>query len=161
MKQRPSAEKIRSHFHYDPVTGVFTRLSGKFAGPCGTPNNGYLKTYVGNTPYSVHVLIYVWMTGEWPVGQIDHRDGNGMNNVWANLRVGTIRFNRENLRRASRANRCGFLGVCYIGRSLRKPYRAMIGVDGKSIYLGMFATPEEAHAAYVAAKRELHEGCTL
>ena len=38
---------------------------------------------------------------------------------------------------------------------------ATISVGGRQSYLGTFATPEEAHAAYLAEKREKHQGCTL
>jgi hypothetical protein len=38
---------------------------------------------------------------------------------------------------------------------------ASVWVGGKRVYLGRFDTAEEAHAAYVAAKRRLHQGCTL
>jgi len=34
-------------------------------------------------------------------------------------------------------------------------WRAVIGRNGQVIYLGRFATPQAAHAAYVAAARKL------
>jgi hypothetical protein len=39
--------------------------------------------------------------------------------------------------------------------------RARIAINGHQINLGRFRTAEAAHAAYVDAKRRLHEGCTL
>lgn len=41
------------------------------------------------------------------------------------------------------------------------PESGKIFADGRTRVLGTFETPEAAHTAYVAAKRQLHEGCTL
>jgi hypothetical protein len=51
----------------------------------------------------------------------------------------------------------GFLGVT---RS-RKRWKAHIKVGDKVLHIGTYDTPEEAHAAYLAAKRVLHIGCTI
>ena len=53
------------------------------------------------------------------------------------------------------------LGVRYRKSRISKPYEACIKVNGKNKYLGNYSTPEEAHQAYLTAKRELHEGCTI
>lgn len=34
-------------------------------------------------------------------------------------------------------------------------------VRGQQVYLGSHATVEDAHQAYLRAKRQLHAGCTL
>ena len=50
----------------------------------------------------------------------------------------------------------GIIGVYYApSTSQSKPWRAQIGVDGRVIHLGMFATKEEAAAARLASEREL------
>lgn len=41
-----------------------------------------------------------------------------------------------------------YRGVCGSWNSLRKPWRAAIGHEGRVLYLGSFATPEEAARAY-------------
>ena len=91
------------------------------------------------------------MTGEWCSAVIDHRDGDPSNNRWDNLRRATVSQNNAN-RRLHRNNKCGFKGVVQNpwGRFIASIYK-----NGRRIHLGMFATPEAAHAAYVAAAREL------
>jgi hypothetical protein len=82
---------------------------------------------------------------------IDRRDGDGTNNRWSNLRRATQSQNTANSRRP-RHNTSGYKGV-----SLRRSgrWRAIICNKGRWIYLGTFATPEAAHAVYLAAARKL------
>lgn len=84
---------------------------------------------------------------------VDHIDGDTLNNRRSNLRVATHAENGRNSRR-SRANTSGFKGVWWHRRGSK--WRAGICVAGKKIFLGGFSTPEEAHAAYVAAATVLH-----
>ena len=97
------------------------------------------------------------MTGEWPDGYIDHGNGVRTDNRWANLRAGDRSFNMQNQRRARRDNTTGWLGVSRV----KSRFEAAIQVRGRRFRLGRFDTPEAAHAAYLTAKRKLHEGCTL
>jgi len=96
------------------------------------------------------------MCGEWP-SEIDHINGDKSDNSYRNLREVSRGENMQNKRKAHRNNKTGFLGVA---REAGK-YRARIRVCGKNRSLGMYDTPQQAHQAYLAAKRELHEGCTI
>lgn len=55
-------------------------------------------------------------------------------------------------------NATGLLGV---SKADSRGFRARIFYAGKETHLGTFKTPEDAHAAYLAAKRRLHAGCTI
>lgn len=90
------------------------------------------------------------MTGEWPVDEIDHRDGNPSNNIWGNLRAATRADQLQNTK--DRANGSGYRGVS----RFRNKWQAGIGIGGKRIHLGHFTDPAKAHAAYLAAKAKLH-----
>jgi hypothetical protein len=61
-------------------------------------------------------------------------------------------LNNQNLQGPQRNNKCGFLGVSAHGSR----WRAKIMAYGKHHLIGMFDTAEEAGAAYLKAKRELH-----
>ncbi len=85
--------------------------------------------------------------------QVDHINGNGLDNRRANLRLVTASQNSCN-RRLSIVNTTGFKGVSFHkGRGL---YQASIRLDGRLRFLGRFQTPEEAHKAYCEASEELH-----
>lgn len=158
-----TAERLRELLNYDPETGVFTwRVSrratarpGSVAGTI-TPK-GYRAIWIGAN-YRAHRLAWLYVYGVWPTHEIDHIDGNRANNAIANLRDVTRSVNHENLRRARSDSAHGFLGVSPFKG---KWWKARITVNGKWQHLGTFKTPEEAHAAYLEAKRRLHVGCTI
>jgi hypothetical protein len=83
---------------------------------------------------------------------VDHRDGNGLNNVRCNLRVATHPQNMWN-RRKPRGGKAGLVGVHWDND--RKKWAAVIQVNGKVRRLGRFETPEEGHQAYIEAARQL------
>lgn len=83
--------------------------------------------------------------------QVDHEDGDGLNNRRSNLRFSTQLQNTWNKRRGRR-NTSGFKGVSWHSRDLR--WIAHVGVNFKLMHLGYFATAEEAARAYDKAARE-------
>lgn len=83
--------------------------------------------------------------------EVDHIDGDGLNNVRANLRIVTHAENIQNQRVQTRST-SGYRGVTHFpdaGRWKRnKPWRARIKIDGRDITIGYFATKEEAASAW-------------
>lgn len=159
-----TAARLRELLHYNPDTGEFTRLVqtcgralvGDIAGTDHV--RGYRRIRVENVSHMAHRLAWLHVHGEWPAGLIDHIDGNPGNNRIGNLRVVNSSLNQQNQRRARSDNRqSGLLGV----HPNYKKWSAGIRVNGKRIHLGSFDTPEEAHEAYLKAKRELHPTCTI
>lgn len=155
-----TAELVRRLFEYDPDTGVVTRKislrgKGRVGDVVGSGANGSrLNVVVFYKTYLLHRVIWLWMTGEWPDLDIDHRDTDQSNNRWANLRKATTAQNCQN-RNVSKRSITGFKGVSKAtGRNLAKPFMANIHVDGAHLFLGWFDTAEAANAAYgIAAKQ--------
>jgi hypothetical protein len=79
---------------------------------------------------------------------VDHIDGNGLNNTRSNLRVCSRSENLRNQRLHS-DNTSGFKGVSYHKRD--RKWQARIRVNGKQHFLGYFDTPEAAARAYDTA----------
>jgi hypothetical protein len=95
------------------------------------------------------------MIADAPAGvQVDHRDGDGLNNTRANLRLASGRENQGNRRKQQSTSR--FKGV-----TRRKPthaWRAAIRDNGVLVALGTFASEEDAARAYDAAARRIFGG---
>lgn len=154
---------VESKYLYDPDTGFFhRRLAGgrikqKKSGSINS--NGYRQISVCRTLHSAHRLAWLVMTGEWPSLDVDHINGIRDDNRWVNLRLATRSTNMQNQRAAHSTSMSGLLGAHY-HRGMGK-FAAVIVVDGRKIHIGYFASANEAHAAYVAKKRQIHQGSQL
>lgn len=141
---------------YETLTGSFrwalarpgVRV-GAIAGCAGGPN-GSVVIRLDRQLYLAHRLAWLYMTGEWPEPEVDHRDGDEGNNVWTNLREATRSEQLQNTR--DRPNSSGYRGVS----RFRDRWQACICINGKRMHLGHFTDPAEAHAAYLSAKARLH-----
>lgn len=83
--------------------------------------------------------------------QVDHINGNGLDNRRANLRVVTSSQNHLNTRRY-RTNKSGAKGVHFHKKAGK--YAASIMVNKKPIWLGCFADIQSASTAYEAAAKK-------
>ncbi len=167
MNKRDSitAARVRELFDYEPETGIFRwratgrgrgRVAGGEAGHAR--HDGYVIIFVDTVICFAHRLAWLHVHGEWPPELIDHKDGDRSNNRISNLRPATKATNAHNIRKANKTNRIGLLGV---SQHARGGFTASIVVNMESRYLGYFKTKEDAHAAYISAKRELHAGNML
>lgn len=124
-----------------------------------TINSGYASRkvkHIDGTPGKMmHVYMHRVLLG-LKYGErksVDHRNGNKLDNRLENIRACSQAENCKNTRMRS-TNTSGFKGVSWI--ESRGKWQATIAANGKSIYLGRYKTPEEAHEKYVAAAKELH-----
>lgn len=158
-----TAEHLKTIVHYDSDTGIFTRIKKtcnrvKLGQHCGALNtNGYLQISIESRLYLASNLAVLYMTGEWPANMVDHKNTIRTDNRWSNLRDVPSSINVQNKRSPSRNSKSGFLGVS----PLHGKWAANISTDKKRTHLGSFATPEQASAAYITAKRIMHPGNTL
>lgn len=163
-----NAEKLKTLLHYEPETGIFTwRVpSGRWGRvPAGTRAGSLNKTTgsrivrIDGDSYLEHRLAWLYVHGVWPSECIDHINGVRSQNDIKNLRDVSHVTNGQNQRRAHPRNISGLLGVSWNARD--RSWKASITVAGKNKNLGCFTTPEQAHQAYLTAKRNLHAGCTI
>ena len=118
-------------------------------------SNGALMTvYAHRTGAKKRTMLLHREILEAPPGwEVDHVSGDGLDNRRENLRLVTRQQNMHNQRLRAN-NRSGVKGVHW-NKRLSK-WRADIAVDGANVYLGLFATLEEAADAYARASAELH-----
>lgn len=159
-----TAARVRELLNYNSETGALTWAfnvgpTARAGGVAGSiEKKGYRSIGVDGSYYKAHRLVWLHVTGEWPTGQIDHKDGDKDNNRFENLRDVSPSVNQQNMRHATVRNKsCGLLGVT----PNNKKWKAGIHIGGIKRHLGTFGTAEEAHAAYLDAKRKHHEGCTI
>lgn len=169
-----TAALLRKTLSYDAMTGAFTWLatpkstggSRKVGGHAGSRNKviGYIYIGINRRTYLAHRLAWLYVHGCWPEFGIDHINGDRADNRISNLRDVPQRINSQNLRVAKVSNESsGLLGVSKDKRPRRakRPYSAYITLNSQRTFIGAFSSAEEAHEAYLAAKRQHHIGNTL
>lgn len=175
-----TAAHLRKLLSYDPDSGLFTwlprppesfkgpragamwhtRYCGQIAG--GLSGIGHISIRIEDRAYWSHRLAVLYMTGSWPNGEVDHINGIKTDNRYENLRDVPGRMNRQNTRQSPRTKSTALpLGVHYNARLKKHPFSAHLHVDEAKMHLGYFLTAEDAHHAYVEAKRFHHPGCTI
>lgn len=174
-KEPMAVATLRECVRYEPATGKLfwlarprhhfadnaawrtqhTRDAGKEVIRLGSDGYIWLRVVVGDLLYSMagHRAAWALHYGKWPAEFLDHRDQVRSNNRIENLREATKRDNQRN--RGVSASNKGGLKFVRPGR-WGKGFEATAVVEGKSLYMGTFATPEEAHAAAVAHLRPIY-----
>lgn len=153
-----SAEYVRQVLDYNPETGSFiwkkkthkksNRLVGSEAG-C-SHNKGYRMIVLHQKRFYAHRLAWLYVTGFWPDGVVDHRDRNTANNRFGNLYVVTVSGNGHNMKPADSP-----YGPCRGVRRRGNNWCARIQVRGRPYYLGSFPDYEEAARSVEQKKLEL------
>jgi hypothetical protein len=125
LREPPNIDEITENLIYDKATNSFfwrersfgkgkrtdsvwkSRFAGKRAG--SVRKNGYRVIVINRRHFGEHRLVWFIETGEWPP-QIDHLDGDRLNNSLSNLRAANPRINGKNVGK-TRRNRSGVVGV--------------------------------------------------
>lgn len=94
---------------------------------------------------------YFYMTGEWPLEQMDHINGIRHDNRWGNLRHVSGQENQRNQKRP-KSNKSGVVGVFWAKN--RKKWMAQIIVDYQKIHLGITKDFFEACCARKSAEND-------
>jgi hypothetical protein len=152
-----TSDELKRLIHYDPYTGIVTRITsprkstiGKVASSIN--NTGHLQMCLAGRNYALHRIIWLYVYGDFPTGMIDHIDGNPINNRIDNLRIADASINAQNRTKPRIGSKSGFIGVCWNNGK----WMASITANGKRYYLGRFDCKEKASEAYILAKKTLH-----
>ena len=85
--------------------------------------------------------------------QVDHINGDKLDNQKSNLRICTHQENSMNVGK-QKNNTSGFKGVTFDKHAQK--FQAQIVIDGKKKYLGLFEKAEDAFKAYCQAGKKHH-----
>ncbi len=158
-------ERIEDVLRYDPGTGwliwtkpgkkrnVGQRAGYEMKGRSKYRSIGFQRDF---EKYDLmeHNVCYFLQTGDWPKLELDHKNLDGSDNRWDNLRPATALQQNQN-RRAHRDSKTGVKGVTW--KPHAKKYAATIQANKKWMFLGYYNTVEEAAAAYAAANAKYHD----
>jgi len=151
-------ERLKELLSYDHETGDFTwreNISrtarvGFVAGSVSiVKGKSYIRIGIAERKWLAHRLAFLYITGSFPVDQVDHIDGNGLNNKWDNIREASKTENGRN-QRLHRNNTSGTSGVCWMKRTGK--WMAQIRLGKLRKYLGCFTNKDDAIAAKKAAE---------
>lgn len=90
-----------------------TLFAGKeITGQCEYGESIYINVRINNTKHKAHRVAWFLLHGIWPSGDIDHIDGDGLNNKIVNLRDVSRQVNTRNAT-ISKNNSSGVNGVTF------------------------------------------------
>lgn len=138
-----------------------TRYAGKAAGYRHSSKNTERETWrvdvkYGEKVFKLYAHRVVWLLKEGEIDpdlEIDHANGNPLDNGVENLRLDTKSRNMQNRKRCSR-NRSGVKGVYW--DEFHEKHVAQLRCGGVKICLGHHDTIEEAQKVVVEARRKHH-----
>lgn len=148
--------ELKDRFVYSPETGIFSyteHTKKKFKKIGTTTKLGYIRIHIGNKLYLAHRLAWLYMTGNYPIMDIDHINRIPNDNRWCNLREATDMQNSTNtgVRKNSKS---GFKCVYWCNRDKR--WIATGTLNGKKHSLGRYDNPYSARDAYEKFSKENH-----
>lgn len=150
-------EKLKEYLSYNPETGVFVWIKSTRPGWAGkiashVDVRGYNTAKIEDVRYLCHRLVWLYVYGSFPDGQIDHIDNDKLNNKLSNLRVATHHENQRN-KTIHKNNKVGVKGV--VLHQCGK-YRGCVGYNKVRYDCGLHATIELAQNAVKRKRQELH-----
>jgi hypothetical protein len=153
------SKRLKELLDYNPETGIFIRkitTGGQKAGAIAGKQrrDGYVDVNISPKRYMAHRLAWFYVYGVWPNKMLDHINGIRNDNKISNLREVTNSENQQNRNKVRKDSKSGFQCVNY--KPKHKKWEAYITLNGIKKHIGHFNSPEEAHAAYLVKKKELH-----
>lgn len=132
------------------VAKEHARLNGREAGCKRYSGKPYWVVKVNKRAYRRAQIILAASTGRWPADCVDHINGNSLDDRACNLRHATAQQNAMNHKKRAKAEATP-MGV---RATASGKFDARISFQKVPRHLGVFPTVEQAHAAYIAARKE-------
>lgn len=145
MIKIPTQERLHELFDYDELSGNLIRLVSRGRAKAGINGgtvhwSGYMQINVDGVKYQLSRIIWLHKTGQWPIAEIDHKNGVKNDNRWCNLREASKVENGRNRPKKPCKN-------SHLPKNVRKNgkgYQAFFYHNQKFVSLGTYKTSEEA-----------------
>lgn len=150
-----SQEYLKSLIYYDAESGIFTWLKGTRKGKQAgcSDSYGYIRIVIDQKFYKAHRLAWLYVHGNFPKIEIDHKNGIRDDNRIINLRDGSRTCNTQNQIVQRKNSKHKYRGVTIKNGK----WWAKIVANKKQIDLGLYDSEEDAHKAYIQGKIKYHE----
>jgi hypothetical protein len=112
----------------------------------------YRLIVIDSKQYREHIIIWFFVHKKWPTRDLDHKDRDGLNNKYKNLRLCTNSQNQGNTIE-QKNNTSGYKGVSWHKHS--KKWRAGISYKRKRIWSKGYNDPYEAYQWYCREHNKL------
>lgn len=155
-----TAQRLRCLLNYDKLTGLFTTKFARSRRPAGKVvghlrKDGYVEIWVDKRVYMANRLAWLYVTGNWPKGEVDHRNRVRNNNWFSNLRDSTKSQNMSN-NSGHKTRKSKFVGVTSRQYVNGLKWLARIAKNGVTHRAGPFDTEIQAHLARLELEKNHH-----
>jgi len=142
MNKELTQRFLKEVLDYNPASGVLvwrksrgSVKTGTVAGSEWLSKDGkrYRQIRILGSLYYAHRIVFLYVDGCMPSEEVDHINGNGLDNRWCNLRLVSSSLNRRNTR-LSRQNTSGVVGVSWLDD--KKKFFAQIKINRETKFLG-------------------------
>lgn len=161
--QKLTQEHVRELFDYDPEAGILIwkissssrAQAGSCAGSIG--KDGYYGVGIHKKRYRLHRIIWLHVYGYLPENDLDHINQIRTDNRIKNLREVSRMCNNRNTGN-QKNNTSGVKGVTFWKK--RKKWCAVLMINNKTHYLGLYSDFDEAVCARLAGEQCVNwSGC--
>ena len=152
-------ETVKNLFYYDVESGMlFWRIgNGRNVKPWqeakALNGNGYCTAKVNGKSYLTHRLAWLYVYGEFPKEDIDHKNRIRNDNRLCNLRAVSRTDNCQNISLPSH-NKSGHIGISWF--KSHKSWTVYVKVNKKNKWLGNYKNLDDAIAARKAGEKQYY-----
>lgn len=154
--------KLLRTLDYNTITGIFTwkirpcrNSTAQVGDIAGTlRRDGYVLLSFNKKRYFAHRLAWFYVTGNWPINTVDHKDSRKNHNWFSNLREAT-RNEQEHNQVLRVTNTSGVKGISWSKHA--KKWHSYIWLNGKRIYSEHFINKDDAILAVESARINYHK----
>jgi hypothetical protein len=152
-------ELVKKLFYYDAASGmlIWRNGNGRNVKPWqqakALNGNGYFTVKIQNKSYPVHRIIWLYVNGNFPSQEIDHKNRIRNDNRLCNLRAVSRTDNCQNIS-LPRHNKSGHIGVSWFKKE--KSWTVYVKVNKKNKWLGCYKNLDDAVVARKAGEAQYY-----